>query len=435
MDTNTLDPPIRRHTAKAIRLLLDKPSVNNHQLQRLIAADPALAFHVYREVGRKLGDSAEPVASIGHALSLAGIATLEGLLKTCRHSEDGPNHRAYLALCSRSVHAVEFACAWAEQEQQSNPDEVLGSTVLQHLPEVIGLDSGRPEMPLEEAVALRVELAARHHFPYLSQDCAELTGLIIPRARNVLLACELARLSADGWYSEDTLQHLEYVAEHLHVPLDKAIAECHLQAVDCAHGLSDGGLEASAFELAAAWPLANNEKEQKTPTLHAEVMRAMHAMHAELGLRRVAFALLNPPRTELKVRFVSGADESDPIRQGSLATNGKSLFNILLQKPQAVWVRPENAEKYRPYLPSATWIDPSEFVAVSLFVDHKPIGLFYADTWADTWADTRPDTGEDATTNTPAEGPASDRKAAFQHFQKLCRQVSEHMAAGSPDKS
>ncbi len=428
MDTNTLDPPIRRHSVKTIRRLLDKPSVNNHQLQRLIAADPALAFHVYREVGRKLGDRAEPVASIGHALSLAGVATIEELLKTCRRAEDGPNHRAYLTICSRSMHAVEFARAWAEQEQQSNLDEVLSSAVLQHLPEVIGLDAGRPEMPLEEAIALRVELATRHHFPYLSQDCAELTGLIIPRARNVLLACELARLGADGWYREDTLQHLEYVAEHLHVPLDKAIAECHRQAVDCAHASTDGELDASAFELAAAWPAASEAAQQETPTLHDEVMRAMHAMHTELGLQRVAFALLNPRRTELKVRFVRGADDSDPIRQGALPANGKSLFNILLQKPQAVWVRPENAEKYRPYLPPATWIDPSEFVAVSLFVDHKPIGLFYADTWADTRGD--------MTTDSRAGDPPNDRKAAFQHFQQLCRQVSEHMmAASNPDGS
>ncbi len=420
MDTNTLAPPIRRHTARAIRLLLDKPSVNNHQLQRLIAADPALAFHLYREVGRKLGDSAEPVASIGHALSLAGIATLEALLKSCRYSEDRANHRAYLALCSRGMHAVAFARAWAKQEQQSNPDEILGSMVLQHLPEVIGLDTGRPEIPLEEAITLRVELAARYHFPYLSQDCAELTGLIIPRARNVLLAYELARLSADGWYREETLQHLEYVAEHLHVPLDVAIAECHRQAVDCAHGLHDSGLDASAFELATAWPLASDESGQPTPTLHDEVMRAMRAMQTELGLQRVAFALLNPQRTELKVRFVRGANESDPIRQGSLAASGKSLFNILLQKPQAVWVRPENVQKYQPYLPSATWIDPSEFIAVSLFVDHKPIGLFYADTWKDTIPHAR------------ADGPTHDREAAFQHFQQLCHRVSEHMAASFP---
>ncbi len=401
MDPTTLDPPIREHTATRVRALLRRPSITHHQLQAAILADPGLALGLYREAGARAG---EPIASIAHALSLSGIESLEKRLANARRDESD----AYARLCSRAAHAAGFAGAWAAREEQSNPDEVLTAAVLQHAPELAAPDAG--PVPLEEGVALRVRLAETLRFPYLARDCAELTGLLIPRARTVLLAFELARLSANGWYCEETLDLLDACASHLHQALPACIAESHRLAVERAHELADSGLPLSAFELAGI-PTPKEAPSDRPPpaTLHAEVDAAMRAMRDELGLERILFALLTPRRDALRARFVLGAAADDPIREATLPLGDGKLFDILMRKPQAVWVDPDNADGYRRYLPPLAWLRADEFLAVSLFVAGRPLGLFLADGW-------------------PDELPTAQRRERFARFQALCQRVSMHMA-------
>ncbi len=402
MDTSTIYPPIREQTATRLRELLGHPSVTNHQLQRVILADPGLALLLYREVGPR---ATEPIASIGHALSLAGITTLEQLLSGARR-DDG---EAYARLCSRATHSAHLASAWAKRELQSNDDEVLTAAVLQHAIETLTTDYA--PIALEDGVTSRATLAERLQFPYLSQDCAALTGLLIPRARTVQLAVELARLSAIGWYRDDTLEMLDHIASHLHLDLDRAIAESHCVAVDCAHESTGHGLPLSAFELAGIPSDEEAESnDEETPSLHIEVMKALHAMHDELGLQRILFALLAPQRDTLRARFVLGTADDDPMRQGELPLNGKTLFDILMRKPQAVWVNPDNAVGYRRYLPPLPWLNRDEFVAVSLFVANRPVGLFLADGWPDHLS-------------------REQKRQRFARFQALCQRVSDHLAA------
>jgi hypothetical protein len=53
----------------------------------------------------------------------------------------------------------------------------------------------------------------------------------------------------------------------------------------------------------------------------------------------------------------------------------------LLKKPQAISLSPSNAQKYQHLIPAPLHaiINPREFLAMSVFLRNRPIGLFYAD--------------------------------------------------------
>ena len=55
-----------------------------------------------------------------------------------------------------------------------------------------------------------------------------------------------------------------------------------------------------------------------------------------------------------------------------------------MKKPQALWLNPENREKYQSLIPSPILqaLSASDFLIMSVFVRERPIGLFYADNGA-----------------------------------------------------
>ena len=65
----------------------------------------------------------------------------------------------------------------------------------------------------------------------------------------------------------------------------------------------------------------------------------------------------------------------------SLQTKQAGLFKKLLEKPQAVWINPQNYKKYEKALPglfkSCSLND--DFFLMSLFSGDKPIGVIYSD--------------------------------------------------------
>jgi hypothetical protein len=57
------------------------------------------------------------------------------------------------------------------------------------------------------------------------------------------------------------------------------------------------------------------------------------------------------------------------------------LFNRLMEKMQGVWLNEKNRQALDPMIPEKVWelIGHGEFFAMSVFVNGKPVGLFYAD--------------------------------------------------------
>ncbi|WP_028454633.1 GAF domain-containing protein [Chitinilyticum litopenaei] len=107
---------------------------------------------------------------------------------------------------------------------------------------------------------------------------------------------------------------------------------------------------------------------------------AMRALVEGLKLPRIAFILLQPEEQMLKVRYAHGFANGDPMRALAVSLKESSLFSQLLQKPQSIWLSPEQYPRYAPHLPPSFRALGSEpCCLMSIFVGNKPLGLIYGD--------------------------------------------------------
>jgi hypothetical protein len=231
-----------------------------------------------------------------------------------------------------------------------------------------------------------------------------------------MLACALARESSLGWLRQQTLDDLELLAEFLRTPLDQTLAWFHSQAAAAARQLQTLPIPLPAFHLPYSGSPPAQAKPRKTqpqPTpvadkpapatakahtplpagasagkstspLQQVISTALQEIHREHGLQRAMFAMLNSDKSSLRARLASEESDEDSLKDFKVELASPSLFSLLLRKPQAISLSPTNAQKYQHMIPAPlhTVINPRQFLAMSIFLRNKPIGLFYADNGA-----------------------------------------------------
>jgi HD-like signal output (HDOD) protein len=114
----------------------------------------------------------------------------------------------------------------------------------------------------------------------------------------------------------------------------------------------------------------------------SELMRkTVHGMHDGIGLNRVVFCMLGPNRKKLVSRYMLGADNDPIFSRFEIDLEKPHLFTRLLDKQVSLWINDDNRKKFWPLMPPEvkTLIKTNSFFAMSIHVDGKPIGLFYAD--------------------------------------------------------
>ena len=113
-----------------------------------------------------------------------------------------------------------------------------------------------------------------------------------------------------------------------------------------------------------------------------ELMRlAVHGMHDGIGLNRVVFALLTKHPDKLVSRYIIGSDNDPTFSRFEISLDQPHLFTRLLEKQVSLWIQHENRAKFWPSVPSTfkDLIKTTSFFTMSIHVDDKPVGLFYAD--------------------------------------------------------
>lgn len=113
-----------------------------------------------------------------------------------------------------------------------------------------------------------------------------------------------------------------------------------------------------------------------------ELMRAaIHGMHDGIGLNRVVFTMLTPDRSKLVSRFLIGADNDPIFSRFEIKLDQPHLFSRLMEKPVSLWLNDDNRAKYWPLVPEQVKMltKTNAFFAMSIHLQEKPIGLFYAD--------------------------------------------------------
>lgn len=103
-------------------------------------------------------------------------------------------------------------------------------------------------------------------------------------------------------------------------------------------------------------------------------------LHEGLNLSRAFFAAANKDRTALNCRYVIG-DDSDEMKTLRIPVTEPNLFLVLLQKPQALWVREQNRAKVWHLVPPefAALVGVDTFFVMTILARGRPVGMIYAD--------------------------------------------------------
>jgi HD-like signal output (HDOD) protein len=286
--------------------------------------------------------------------------------------------------------------------------------------------------------SLNMALSERWRLPQLIGDSQGISNSFQPNPLTVMLASTLARETSMDWSSEKTMEDLELLAEFLEIPQQQAIAKLHRFAAEAARNLQLLPLPLPAFyivcgnskatkkaqiaapkpppekrptlepksvsdtneraQVAASEPPRKNSSDtlkpvpmparetkpaasQKTNPLQELLNSALEQMHHDVGLSRTMFAMLTPNRKMLRSRLVLESEHQLSLKDFALDTTTPSLFKLLLNKPQAISLNKNNADKYLPMIPPAAreQINTSGFISMSIFIRNKSVGLFYAD--------------------------------------------------------
>ncbi|MBV2093017.1 MAG: HDOD domain-containing protein, partial [Candidatus Thiodiazotropha sp. (ex Ctena orbiculata)] len=316
---------------------------------------------------------------------------------------------------------------------------------------------------------LNIRLSERWQLPDLIIESQGISNSFLPKPLSVMLSSAIARETSLGWQREKTIGNLELLAEFLEIPQEKAISTLHRLAAEAARDLHTLPLPLPGFYIISGDPKpASKQSEQPakrsspakkaaedipqpapvqkpepstvksapetqapatkpqkpaaasdTPAPPAQkgnplqemLSSALQQMHEDLGLSRTMFAMLTPDHTMIRSRLVIESEQQLSLKGFTLDTKKPSLFKILLNKPQAVILNKDNAEKYLPMIPQEAkeQINTSGFVSMSIFIRNKPVGLFYADNGL--------------------SGPGVTRQQ-FDNFKVICQKMMKTMGGG-----
>jgi len=120
---------------------------------------------------------------------------------------------------------------------------------------------------------------------------------------------------------------------------------------------------------------------QSGSTQSGLVNACLKGLFQDLHLARVSLLMLSADKKHLQNRMSLGLKENSRFRQFTVELDKAGLLRILLQKPQAIWITPHSLAQYQKLLPSnmLASLMTDNFMAMSLFIGNKPIGVVYAD--------------------------------------------------------
>lgn len=452
------DLPVLDETLQLLRALSRKMgTVSGGEISGTVLPDPLMTLKVMRMAnsGRR-SRFAQEVTTIEHALMMLGMtASFDKMLGAEALSTALPPH-AQAGLertVARALHAADQARDWAVLRLDLNVDEVLIAAMLQELGEFALWTEIPDEMQLLETARLRSgrEVAEQR---LLGFRCDEL-GLLLsrkwnlpplvasaflpaeceahPRARLVAAARNLSRLAEHGWYDAGINQLAAEVAGTLHLQTDDILARLHRVAAESARmRTTPASVPAAAWlpMLPGPWPEADVQQaghhaasaqqdnlpaildeiarhQDGTLTLHGLMQLVLRGME-KIGLERVVFGLLTPDKSELKAKYIVGANEGAALKRFRFRMDAPHLLSRLLARQQAFWLNAATRQQIAAMLdPAMTELLAEEYFIMSVAVHGRIIGLFYADRG-----------------NTRAALNAD----AYADFKTLCTRAAEAMA-------
>lgn len=251
------DLPVLRHTARQLDQMREKiDRVNGREVARVVLQDPLMTVKVLTFIQPFAGKSLRnDITTIASAVMMVGVEpffdkfkdlnTVEGLLKA-----EPPAMLGTLQIIRRVQRAAHYAHEWALWRQDLNVEEVTIAALLHDLAEILlwvfapklAIDireMQKADRSLRSAVAqervlgiqlidLQLALCRTWHLPQLLSNLIDPSHAEHPRIRNVLLAADLARHSANGWNDAAIPDDFAALEKLLHLNRDSLIERLKL---------------------------------------------------------------------------------------------------------------------------------------------------------------------------------------------------------------
>jgi HD-like signal output (HDOD) protein len=238
-------PVLRRTVTELERLRANAEYANGRVISSVILQDPMMTLRVlaYIESHRRKSQTAD-ITTIERALMMIGIEPFFREFQNLPLIEENlkPYPKALLGLLkviARARHASHWAREWALIRHDLDLDEITVATLLYDVAEVL-MWSFAPQLALQvrdmqvsdrtlRSVAaqemvykvnlpeLQLKLAQIWHLPELLSTLMDRNNAENPRVRNVTLAVDLARHSANGWDDAALPDDYSAIEDLLHV--------------------------------------------------------------------------------------------------------------------------------------------------------------------------------------------------------------------------
>lgn len=430
--------PVMETTITQLNRLGVQDDIPVAEYTAIVERDPGLTVQLLRMCNsQRHGRLGSEITNVQQALMLLGTERIRRLpteLPILEKTLDILPRQQLLGTFSRAWHAAAQATDWARERRDMTPDEVHAATLLHFIGEMV-LSLFAPDkvqeiytLRNEEHVAsaeaqyvvlgftfdeLALKLASAWKLPQLVTDALQQENAQFPRAYGIMLAVQLVRAGQYDWFGEKAQAIEMEVAEWLQQDLDRVVARAHTLAAEVARDSDMYGAIPAAVRLVRLPPLPREESTQEdaadenvvglclTPQLDVlktlfgqlgqavgknvepEKLLAMatRAMHDGIGLNRVVFARLNDDGRMLVAAKVAGADNDPIFNRFQINLAIPNLFSRLMERPQAIWMNDTNRNKYWSLVPVEVQklLTTNSFFAMSVHVNGKPWGLFYAD--------------------------------------------------------
>lgn len=237
----------------------------------------------------------------------------------------------------------------------------------------------------------------------------------------IYLAEKCSIITEKGWYYDAMYEHQSLCSNKLRYSEGRIAQELHKTTVEMAHNCSEFFPIQSVSSYLALLPgevpytqiidiapkkkasVLPIQKPKQTEAKPEQVLAArsaiksfnlintandfpgliritMDALYETKAFNRIAFMMLDKAKKKLQVRSLRGHN-SNKFTETVLPVQPTNLFTKLLEKPQSVFVNQQNHAKFAPIINQSmqNMLDVQEFIAKSVHVNGKPIGLFYMD--------------------------------------------------------
>ncbi len=345
----------------------------------------------------------------------------------------------------RGIHAAYQAQNFAQLINESSVEEIYTSALVSPISELVcwhlepvkaqkvellvyqkkaGYDQAQRDIFGFSYHELAEALTHQWKIPHLFLQRQEMKELetATKAVKCLYLAEKCSILVEQGWYYNEMYQHIELCSTILHYSEARIASTLHTTAVYMAYNAQDffpvqttcsylpllpGKVpytqvipieEKKNIPVKKAEPVVQKPKAPEKPMqMKSQSITLIHSVNDFPGLirmtmsalfetkifSRVAFIMLSKNKKHLQVRSLKGCN-IQKFNETILDMQPANLFSKLLAKPQTIFINQLNHQKFAPIITTAMqeMLDTQEFIAKSVHVNGKAIGLFYMDKYS-----------------------------------------------------